>query len=1282
MTLDAAKPTLCDPLTGALTRHRLEELLSRTLDDAAAQGVPTALLMIDIDHFKSVNDSFGHARGDTVLIEVVRRLNVALRDGDLLFRFGGDEFVLLLPLANLPRAQSIGSRLLDVVRREPFPGVPPLNLTLSIGVAAFPQDAATPAALFAAADRRVYQAKQAGRGRVAASDAPIRAAPEVAPERLIERDEALATLRDFLDTSGSGSRLLCLHTPPDTGRTRLLAELECAATTRGYATLAVRGGQALRARSYGALIEATQGWPLPPLIEGVGPFAAELARALAARRADRLLITIDDPQGMDDGSIDALRELAIAPALPPVLVAYVHGPAWMHRPPLDTAPHLLVALRPLSAQGLGIWLRQALRWEPPADLVAWVAAYSEGLPGRIRSAIDALIAHGALIERDGSWTWDARLATAVAPWFADAPAILRLVAGAPLLVGRDNEVALLRSLIADERLITVVGQGGVGKTRLALQAAAECEGAFRDGAHFVPLAGVAMVAHIPAAIAVALQLSPARSAEPQAQLMAYLRARNLLLVLDNVEHLLDGAQLLSELLDSAPGLRLLVTSRERLALPDERVVVLDGLALPASTAPAASAAAQLFLQQARQIVPAFVPSDDELRAIDQICHLLQGLPLGIELAASWIQSYSCQAILAELERGLAFLTSHRADLPARHRSITAVLDSFWEQLSVHERRSAQALAVFRGGFTREAARQVAGASPFLLDGLVAKTFLHRSAQGRFTIHELLRQYAGEQLRAHQSSRTRVYDRHSAYYLGLLAEAYPKPDDAAGSLDTLRGDLDNIRAAWGWVVAHMRDGLMAAALNGLADLMINNGLLQEGLEAIESALSRLMATGECGGRTLLAHLEATRSLLLYRLGRLQEGRVAGRQAEALLAGLSAPHVAARAHLSLGMVQYLLWDLEDSRGHLEQALALAAGDERLVVRVLNQLSEQAYGAGDRPASAAHAAEAIRRARAAGYAQDELRGLIMLGTWQLDWERHAEAEATFEQVRTHPATPRWVLIESNAIGYLAQVWWEVLEYTQAATAIERAVRLARRSGMRHLEGLGLAVAGRVALVSGNLARAEELFTSAMTIFQDLKTWRALGRVQSEFALVAHRRGEDDVALARCDAALLIARQHQLAVPAGHALIHRGHALLALGEPRAAAEAYRQGREQMLSIGRHNRAAEALAGLALAELALGRRDVAQQHGSALLTHLGGGWPALGGMFDPAWVCLAAYDVLCADDPQAAAAALAHGRAVLERISAQFTPERAEICVANIPSLRRISAMGYTSASRRYRSG
>lgn len=1271
MTLDAAEPTLCDPLTGALTRHRFTELLSRTLDDAASHDASAALLMIDIDHFKSVNDSFGHARGDAVLIEVVRRLNLALRDGDLLFRFGGDEFVLLLPLATLFQAHSIGERLLDVVRRSPFAGPRPLNLTLSIGVAAFPQDAVTPEALFAVADRRAYQAKQAGRGRVTSTDdAPIRVGSEVVPERLLERDEALATLHDFLNPIGSGPHLLCLHGAQDTGRTRLLAELERVATARGYATLAVRGGMALRARYYGALIEATQGWSLPPLIEGIGPFAAALADTLAARKADHLLITIDDPQGIDDASIDALRELIVSLALPPVLVAYVHGPVWMHRPPLDTAPHLLVALRSLSAQSIAIWLRQALHWEPPADLSAWVHAYSEGLPGRINSAIDALITHGALIERDGSWIWDARLAAEVEPRIADTPTILRLVAGAPLLVGRDDEVALLRTLVVEERLVTIAGQGGVGKTRLMLQAAAECAGRFRDGAHFVPLAGVAAAAHIPTAIAAALQLPPAASAEPQAQLMTYLRARDLLLALDNVEHLIDGAQFFSALLDSAPGLHLLVTSRERLALPNERVLVLAGLSLPASTESGASASVQLFLQQARQIAPAFAPSAEDLRAIHQICRLLEGLPLGIELAASWVQSYSCLAILAELERGLAFLTSQRADLPVRHRSITAVLDSFWDQLSIHERRSAQALAVFRGGFTRQAAGQVAGASPFLLDGLVAKTFLRRSAQGRFVIHELLRQYADEQLRTHRSIRARVYDRHSAYYLGLLAEAYPKPDDADGSLDTLRVELDNIRAAWSWAVAHMRDEWIAEALNGLADLMTNNGLLQEGLEATEAALARLSPAGTPDHRILVAHLEATRSLLLYRLGRLHESRSAGRQSEALLAGLSAPRVEALAHLSLGMVQYLLYNLEDSRRHLEQAFALTVGDERLAVRVLNQLSEWTYGAGDRLASAAYVTEAVRRARAAGFTQDELRGLIMLGTWQLDWERHAEAEATFEQVRAHPATPRWVLIESTAYGYLAQVWWEVLEYARAATAIERALRLARRSGMRHREALGLAVAARVALVSGDLVQAEDLFTSAMAIFEGLKTWRALGRVQSEFALVAHRRGDNEAALVRCEAALAIAREHQLVVPAGHALIHRGHALLALGKPQAAAEAYRQGREQMLSIGRHNRAAEALAGLALAELSLGRRDVAREYGSVLLTHLGGGRAALAGMFDPAWVCLAAYDVLYADDPRGAAGALAYGRAVLERISAQFTPERAETCVANISSLRRIRAL------------
>jgi len=316
-------------------------------------------------------------------------------------------------------------------------------------------------------------------------------------------------------------------------------------------------------------------------------------------------------------------------------------------------------------------------------------------------------------------------------------------------VGRRDELAEIRRHLVETRLLTLTGPGGIGKTRLALKAAEEAADDFEDGCTFVSFAPIRSVEHIIQTIAEAVKFPIATHEDPQHQLLRYLQKRQLLLVMDNFEHLLDGAGIVSEILQAAPTVKILATSREKLNLQSETNIIVGGMGLPGqvrSEDTEKNDAITLFVQSGSKVRPGFDPSPDELGKIENICHIVQGMPLAIELAAAWLHILNVDEIAEELEKGLDILTTEVRDAPERHRSIRAVFDHSWSLLQQTEREIFMHLSVFRGGFTREAAQQVAGASLQLLTGLVNKSFLsHDPNSDRLEIHELLRQCAQERL---------------------------------------------------------------------------------------------------------------------------------------------------------------------------------------------------------------------------------------------------------------------------------------------------------------------------------------------------------------------------------------------------------------------------------------------------------------------------------------------------------------------------------------------------------
>jgi predicted ATPase/DNA-binding SARP family transcriptional activator len=439
--------------------------------------------------------------------------------------------------------------------------------------------------------------------------------------------------------------------------------------------------------------------------------------------------------------------------------------------------------------------------------------------------------------------------TIPSPTLSLAPRSFALLAHPIPFVGREKELAYIAKLLKEPtcRLLTLAGPGGIGKTRLALQVAAENATAFPDGVWFVTLAALNSPDLLPSAIAQALNLSSPGGMDIKAQLLHHLQERQALLVLDNLEHLIEGTSILGEILSKAPGVKLLVTSRERLSIQWEWLFQIHGLEFPKDETGAIEeySAVQLFLQSARRACSDFALVEQDRPYVVRICRFLNGMPLGIELAATWTQMLSCQEIAQEIERNLDFPTVPMRDLPERHRSLRAVFDHSWNLLSGAERKVFGKLSVFRGGFRREAAEQVAGASLPLLSALARKSLLHRPPAGRYEILEVLRQYAEEKLKENLQEWEETSDRHCEYYLVFLQDREPHLKGArqAEALEEIAQEIENVRAAWQWAMARSKWKEIDRSQESLHLFYNIRNWFQEGMEAFGRAADRLRSTSD-------------------------------------------------------------------------------------------------------------------------------------------------------------------------------------------------------------------------------------------------------------------------------------------------------------------------------------------------------------------------------------------------------------------------------------------------------
>ncbi|MEN3361222.1 MAG: hypothetical protein V7637_5204, partial [Mycobacteriales bacterium] len=962
-----------------------------------------------------------------------------------------------------------------------FAGDPPLRVSVSLGVAVFPEDGTDVTGLLGCADRRNYLAKHRGRACAVADDAESER--PAGSSRLLERDTQLAAVHEFL-TRLTAEPLGALRVvgEPGAGHTRFLDMAARAARLRGFTVLdaslpeagepapgeAGPGEPGPGAAGPGAAAADAAGPDEPgPGVAGPGssgPGAAESggagAAAVPVAGGSALLVLVDRPAG---GVLpDAVRRVvAEAAGRGPVGLVYAATDGAAGPPDGADLPVLgSVELLAWSAAAVRIWLRTTLPGEPSPALVDWLTGRGGGLPARVERELDRLRSRGGLA-RHGSNAW-----TVAADVLArSARPRRRLPVPLTELVGRQQETAQVAGLLAAGRLVTLVGAGGIGKTRLSLAVGAAVAERFDDGVVFVPLAEANSPALVVAALAAALELAEVPG-QPLADTVGeQLAEQSTLLVLDNFEQVQSAAPLVSELLAAAPGVSVLLSSRERLGLYGEQVYAVPPLPLPDAVVPASgtagvaaalagSPALALFDARARAAAYDFTITPDNLGSVIELCRRLDGLPLAIELAAAHTDALSPAEMVGQLRGRLDLPGAGPRDLPARQRTLRGTIDWSFALLDPPDRDLFTRLGVFAGGCRVDAAGAVTGVGgtdPELarrLRRLADRSLLRAEPPDgdgdRYTMLHTIRSYALDQL-ASGGQADAARRRHAEHYAAVAERAErdltgPEQARCAGRVEL---EYQNLRGAFGWALDHADPRTAARIGLGLWRFWRAGSHLGEGREW----LGRLLTAAHPLPDPTRARVLHAAAVLAGAQDEHETATALASESWLLARGAGDDPTAAQARNALGIAALAAGDYRAAGGYFADSLAIWRGlDAPLGMAIAHgNLAKVAVRGGDIDGASEHATRCLELDQRHGNTRGVMLGLLCLGEILLIRGDTAGARTRLTEAMTLSRTLGDVFGQAMALHQLGEAAHGDGDAAEARRLVAAALELRRDIGDR---------------------------------------------------------------------------------------------------------------------------------------------------------------------------------------------------------------------------------------------
>lgn len=828
------------------------------------------------------------------------------------------------------------------------------------------------------------------------------------------------------------------------------------------------------------------------------------------------------------------------------------------------------------------------------------------------------------------------------------------------LWGRQEErQAVLSYLVAPgpgTRLVTLTGEGGIGKTSLALAVAHQLAGAavaspFPDGVWFVPLAEIpaqedaaALEAHLAGVMMQAMGLQPATHLPVRQQLSDYLQDKRLLLVLDNWEHLPAGLGLVRELLGRSAGLSVLATSRRALQLRGEQVIAVSGLPVPATLEPSPSsvpattgAALQLFADSARRNDHRFSLAPDVLADAWRIIRFVQGNPLGIELAAAWVDRLAPAAIAASLEQaGLELLATPLRDVPERQRSMRAVMDYPWQLLSAAERTVLALAAVFQSSFSaallEDALKElpdsvsVAGRVEDMLSNLATHSLLaYQPESGRYYMHELLRQFGREMLAQNSvewpvapgaTALALAQTGHSRAVLAWLSgqEAVLYGRDALPAVNEINSLSEDVQAAWKWAAERGDAVALSSSLAALVRYCQIVGRQQEAIGLLDMAATGLLTRFDNQATRLRAHLLGWQGNFLNGFGQHEAALACGLEAAEL--GRQTGEAAAQCH-----------------GELVQ------------VRVYQSLSRDREGR-------AHMQRAVELAEAHGLVAWQVICLAATSPWFTPLASVEPALALVEQLGDSYLRLMLLIRIGGGASGAGNLW-------RAREAWEEALLFARRFGNRSLEVTLLNNLGDINRHLWQLEQARANHEEALALSRHLGRQDHQGHILEGLARVYYRLGLAEEAVEAIEAGLSLpyVEANWMRIPYWNTL---GRVRLSRGDLAGAREALEQAAVTGRQLSSSLALKESYAGLAAVAMAGEQPGLALEYVAYIQTYLR--QEELAGYFDPVWILLTCYEVLQAMGQPSAEAILAQAVGWLERQAAYLPAEAQRVFLEEIP--------------------